>query len=1001
MATTKLYLQNQSPTYTPTGQKGAWDATTSFITKRLGTSPSGVAATRGQAETNVSAGFDQLLATFVSDPLGANYSFTASDTVAWIYGVLESNAAADMYNHIHIWVTQGDTTTTARGTLISNDIGASEWTTTATGDGDGTVNLAGTVNALAGDRIVVEIGYVAQNTVTTSRTGTINYGNQGSTDLTDGSTSVTTNPGTITFTTSTALSFLNQKKLYVANSTTPYAPATYRGAWDASGSIVDMALTQTPTGTAATKGVAETNVSAGYDVMLARFVSEKLQANYTFTASDKIEWVLGWLESNAAADMFSHIHIYVTTGSSDTVRGTLLTNNIGATELVTTAAGMGEGLFSLAGTVAALQGDRIVIEVGYVAQNTVTTSRTGTLNYGGTTTDLFAGSTNEQTEPGWFQFYTASALSLGESSPTVALNSPADAATGVSTTPALEVTGTDAEDDDVSYEIQISTAAFPTNQTTNAITLDGSTQYGSIPNWSDIDNLDSEGTVEGWFWNDPASTAYSAAFGLGDGSDSYIGMTTENGVGNTGTNFHSVYSFTNADGYAASGVFTQSTWVHVAMTFRKGRACKIIVNGAEISYNLQNTPVGTPGNLASALFYLGKSQTSGGDPNWKGKVGGFVRVWKKALSITTIAANMNTHVLSNPLLIVNLMFQEGSGTTIDNEASAGNDMSLTGSPSWTTGPTIEMPGTPVIGATSITGVLTTETFTESTSWLCPAGVTSVQVESWGGGAGGKAGAEGGGGGGGAYSKTNSITVVPGTYYGVAVGLGGPGRSWQNAPGDGYDGEDSYFDDGSQNLAKGGTGATSKTGGAGGASGSCVGDTKYSGGNGGSNDPSIATAGGGGGGAGSTGAGGVGGDGVWPTVGTGGTGTSVGGGNGGTYSGGNPVAGSTYGGGCSGTSSGAQDSAAGGSGAVKLTYTPSNTGFTNTVSGGDSDPFNSAEKISYQVQSTLASGTYYWRARGKDPTGSNAYGAWSSAWSFSTTGGGITIVSTLMMMGMGS
>lgn len=44
---------------------------------------------------------------------------------------------------------------------------------------------------------------------------------------------------------------------------------------------------------------------------------------------------------------------------------------------------------------------------------------------------------------------------------------------------------------------------------------------------------------------------------------------------------------------------------------------------------------------------------------------------------------------------------------------------------------------------------------------------------------------------------------------------------------------------------------------------------------------------------------------------------------------------------------------------------------------DTDPFYSGDQIQYTVQSALSPGTYYWRVRGIDPSGSNTYGAWSS------------------------
>lgn len=60
------------------------------------------------------------------------------------------------------------------------------------------------------------------------------------------------------------------------------------------------------------------------------------------------------------------------------------------------------------------------------------------------------------------------------------------------------------------------------------------------------------------------------------------------------------------------------------------------------------------------------------------------------------------------------------------------------------------------------------------------------------------------------------------------------------------------------------------------------------------------------------------------------------------------------------------------------------GFANPDNGGDTDPFTSGENIQYTVQSALDPGTYYWRVRGIDPSGSNTYGDWSSTYSFTIT-----------------
>ena len=111
-----------------------------------------------------------------------------------------------------------------------------------------------------------------------------------------------------------------------------------------------------------------------------------------------------------------------------------------------------------------------------------------------------------------------------------------------------------------------------------------------------------------------------------------------------------------------------------------------------------------------------------------------------------------------------------------------------------------------------------ETFTSSTTWTCPVGVTSIQVECWGaGGAGGSASTastsssnrSGGGGGAGSYVK-KTILVVPGTTYNVTVGVGGIKGGTSGASGYfGNSGGKSEFSGGTVTTltASGGTGGT--------------------------------------------------------------------------------------------------------------------------------------------------------------------------------------------------
>jgi hypothetical protein len=114
-------------------------------------------------------------------------------------------------------------------------------------------------------------------------------------------------------------------------------------------------------------------------------------------------------------------------------------------------------------------------------------------------------------------------------------------------------------------------------------------------------------------------------------------------------------------------------------------------------------------------------------------------------------------------------------------------------------------------------------YNSSTTWICPANVTAVQVEAWGaGGAGGSAqrvGASGtvqygGGGAGGAYAKKLSYPVVPGnTYY---INIGTCSSNFASTNGVAVAGSDSWFNSSTNTnslliLAKGGAGGNSAVG----------------------------------------------------------------------------------------------------------------------------------------------------------------------------------------------
>jgi hypothetical protein len=169
----------------------------------------------------------------------------------------------------------------------------------------------------------------------------------------------------------------------------------------------------------------------------------------------------------------------------------------------------------------------------------------------------------------------------------------------------------------------------------------------------------------------------------------------------------------------------------------------------------------------------------------------------------------------------------------------------------------------------------------SFTWTCPAGVTTITVECWGGGGGGggvwasstKTQA-GGGGAGGGYVKYVSYTVIPGNNYSLTVGASGSaGLSGSTGSNNGGTGGNSSFN--SAIIAAGGSGGTGTTGtgnfsGVGGTAGtnSCTGcSVNNSGGNGAGGLYTTPYSGAGGG---SAGSGSVGGNASSSTGGTAGT-----------------------------------------------------------------------------------------------------------------------------------
>jgi hypothetical protein len=206
------------------------------------------------------------------------------------------------------------------------------------------------------------------------------------------------------------------------------------------------------------------------------------------------------------------------------------------------------------------------------------------------------------------------------------------------------------------------------------------------------------------------------------------------------------------------------------------------------------------------------------------------------------------------------------------------------------------------------------TITTSGTWTCPEGVTSIQVEAWGGGgSGGTAttGGIGGGGAGGAYVINNNVAVVPNSSYTITIGSGGIASTTASTTG--TTAGSTTFPSTTPVIALGGVLGSNALGSGTLGSGGSNGTNPTNGGSGGTVSlGSAGTAGSAGsGGAGGAGANGGGAGGASDTT------TSVNtpgiGGNNGTAPGGG-------GSGALGSGSGSRVGGTGGAGQIKITYT---------------------------------------------------------------------------------
>lgn len=167
-------------------------------------------------------------------------------------------------------------------------------------------------------------------------------------------------------------------RLFCGRTAAPYSPATYRGAWDKTTNATSRLIWTEGYDTAQEYFTSSTPATANYNNLLYRGVTHRLAAQ---TISGTFDLGFAIREDNAGMNGYWHVHIYVTQGDSDTVRGTLLSDYVEdspATEFSTSNTGAARQLTSpqTLSSVVCSDGDRIVVEIGAIQRGAVASSFT-------------------------------------------------------------------------------------------------------------------------------------------------------------------------------------------------------------------------------------------------------------------------------------------------------------------------------------------------------------------------------------------------------------------------------------------------------------------------------------------------------------------------------------------------------------------------------------------------------------------------------------------------
>lgn len=194
-------------------------------------------------------------------------------------------------------------------------------------------------------------------------------------------------------------------------------------------------------------------------------------------------------------------------------------------------------------------------------------------------------------------------------------------------------------------------------------------------------------TVEYWIYNQGANANKSVGQ-IGTASQLFF----RDGFDGGGTNsMNDGVEYTGNEAFAGvtqGGIRASNTWEHNALVFNSStKLLSIYKNGVLKSANFFQVGSGTQQSSTGADVYLAVTKAIASFANirlacW--------RMWNIQRSALQLVTYMN-YYLNPPYeigLIADLDFIEGTGTTVGNSVTGGNNLLLTGAPSWATGPAL-------------------------------------------------------------------------------------------------------------------------------------------------------------------------------------------------------------------------------------------------------------------------------------------------------------------------